>query len=129
MTADPVYTADRVKRLRTVLWVVVGAGGLLLLLAFYILVALLPDAAGDENLGSALFVVTVAGVALLSSGFISMRMLPGPRKPAKASLVGTGITLIVVGILMNGTAIIGFVLPMLGLVVLLLALLPDGDPA
>lgn len=57
MTDEPIYTEDRVKRIRTVLWIVVGVGVLL------------------------------------------------------------------------ASVVIGYVMPLLGLAVLFLALLPDGDPA
>lgn len=128
MTDEPIYTEDRVKRIRTVLWIVVGVGALLALLAAYTLVVLVPGSRADENYTPFSLVVAVVAVAVVGSSALSMRLLGGPRKQAKVALAGTGGALILSGILLS-SAVIGYFLPLLGLAILFLALLTDGDPA
>lgn len=128
MTDEPIYTEDRVKRIRTVLWIVVGVGVLLALLVVYTLIVLVPGSRVDENYAPFALVVAVVAVAVLGSSAISMRLLLGPRRQAKAALAGTGGALILSGILLS-SVVIGYVMPLPGLAVLFPALLPDGDPA
>ena len=111
----PVYSEDRVRRLRMVLWIVVVIGGLVAVLA------VLTIAAGDHPEAGVVAVV-VAGVLLGSSG-TALRVLPDRERPAKIASVVTGVLCAVCGVLSGSVA--AFLLIVVGLGLLLLALLPD----
>jgi hypothetical protein len=111
----PVYSEDRVGRLRMVLWIVVGFGGLVAILA------LLTVAAGKHR--EAGVVGVVVAVLLLGSSGTALRLLPEAERPAKVATVVTGVLCMVCGVLSGSW--IAFVLLLVGLGLLFLALLPD----
>jgi hypothetical protein len=111
----PVYSEDRVRRLRMVLWVVVAIGVLVALLA------VLTIAAGDHPDAGVVGVV-VAGVLLCSSG-AALRLLPDAERPAKIAAVVTGLLCMVAGVLSGSW--VAFLLLLTGLGVIFLALIPD----
>jgi hypothetical protein len=110
-----VYSQDRVNRLRMVLWMVVGIGALVALLA------VLTVAAGEHRNAGVVGVV-VAGVLLGSSG-TALRVLPDAERPAKIATVVTGVICMASGVLSGSW--VAFVLLLIGLGLLFLALLPD----
>ena len=111
----PVYSEDRVRRLRMVLWIVVAVGAFVAVLAVLIL------ASGDDT-RAGVFAVVVAGLLLGSSG-TSLRLLPDAEQPAKVATVTTGVLCMVAG-LVSGTWV-AFLLLLVGLGLIFLALLPD----
>jgi hypothetical protein len=113
----PVYSEDRVTRLRLVLWVVVGVGVLVALLAALTL--------ADGKHPAAGVVALVIAAALLGSSGWTLRLLPAGERPAKIAAVATGVLCLVCGLLAGSW--VAFVLLVVGLGVLFLALLPD-DP-
>ena len=110
-----VYSEDRVRRLRMVLWIVVGVGALVALLAVLTLTATDHRAAGT-------FALVVAGLLLGSSG-TALRLLPDAERPAKIATVVTGVLCIVCGVLSGSW--VAFLLLLMGLGLIFLALLPD----
>jgi len=113
----PVYSEDRVGRLRMVLWIVVVIGGLVALLAVLTLAA-------GEHRSAGTFAVVVAGLLLGSSG-TALRLLPDAERPAKIAAVATGVLCMLCG-LVSGSWV-AFVLLLIGLGLLFLALLPDEE--
>jgi drug/metabolite transporter (DMT)-like permease len=111
-----VYSPDRVNRLRMVLGIVVAAGVLTAILAAFIL------ANGDHRAAGVLAMV-VAGL-LLGSGGSALRLLGDAGRPAKIATIVTGVLCLLSGVGLAGTWL-AFLLPLLGLGLLFLALLPD----
>jgi hypothetical protein len=110
-----VYSEDRVRRLRTVLWIVAGIGVLVALLA------VLTFAAGESK-SNGVVVVVVAGILLGSSG-TALRLLPEGERPAKIAAVVTGVLCMVSGALSGSW--VAFLLLLIGLGLVFLALIPD----
>jgi nitrate/nitrite transporter NarK len=113
-----VYSRDRVGRLRLVLAVVLAIAVLTAVLAAFIL------ARGDHRAAGVVAMV-VAGLLLGSSG-TTLRLLPEGRRPAKVASVVTGVLCVLSGIGLAGTWL-AFLLPLLGLGLLFLALVPDEE--
>jgi len=111
----PVYSEDRVGRLRMVLWIVVGIGALVALLA------VLTVAAGEHR-NAGVFGVVVAGLLLGSSG-TTLRLLPDAERPAKIAAVVTGVLCMFSGVVSGSW--VAFLLLLIGLGLIFLALLPD----
>ena len=114
----PVYSPDRVSRLRLVLAVVVALAVLIAILAGFILVS------GDNRAAGA-FAMVVAGV-LLGAGGSALKLLVDAGRPAKIAAVVTGVLCLLSGLGLAGTWL-AFLLPLIGLGLLFLALIPD-DP-
>jgi hypothetical protein len=112
-----VYSEDRVRRLRTVLWIVAAVGVFVALLA-----VLTFSAGGHQSAGIA--AVVVAGLLLGSSG-TALRLLPAAERPAKIATVVTGVLCMVSGVLSGSW--VAFLLLLVGLGLVFLALIPD-DP-
>jgi hypothetical protein len=111
----PVYSGDRVRRLRMVLWIVAGIGVFVGLLAVVTLVE------GDHNgAGVAGLVVTVL---LLGSSGTTLRLLPDAERPAKVATVVTGALCLVSGVVSGSW--VAFLLLLMGLGLVFLALIPD----
>ena len=111
----PVYSEDRVHRLRMVLWIVVVIGAFVALLAVLTLTTTDHRAAGTAAL-------VVAGLLLGSSG-TALRLLPEAERPAKIAVVLTGVLCLVSGIVSGSW--VAFLLLLMGLGLIFLALLPD----
>jgi hypothetical protein len=110
-----VYSEDRVRRLRLVLWVVVAIG------VFVALLALLTLTGGDHP-EAGVAAVVVAGLLLGSSG-TALRLLPDAARPARIAAVITGVLCMVSGVLSGSW--VAFLLLLIGLGLVFLALLPD----
>ena len=115
-TTMTVYSEDRVGRLRMVLGIVLGIGVLTAVFAAFIL------ASGDNSLAGALAMV-VAGL-LLGSSVAALRLLPERGRPAKVATVVTGVLCLLSGLALAGSWL-AFLLPLIGLGLLFLALIPD----
>jgi hypothetical protein len=111
----PVYSEDRVRRLRMVLWVVLAIG------AFVALLAVLTFAAGGHR-SAGVAAVVVAGLLLGSSG-TALRLLPDAERPAKIAAVVTGVLCMVAGVVSGSW--VAFLLLLIGLGLVFLALIPD----
>jgi drug/metabolite transporter (DMT)-like permease len=111
-----VYSPDRVTRLRLVLAIVVAIGVLVAVFAAFIVVD------GDHR-GAGVFAMVVAGMLLGTSG-TALKLLPDAERPAKIASVVTGVLCFVAGIGLAGTWL-AFLLPLIGVGLLFLALLPD----
>ena len=111
-----VYSPDRVNRLRMVLWIVIAIGVLTGVLAAFIL------ANGDHRAAGVLAMV-VAGM-LLGAGGSALRLLADAGRPAKIATVATGGLCVLSGLALAGSWL-AFLLPLLGLGLLFLALIPD----
>jgi len=111
-----VYSEDRVVRLRWVLAVVIAIAVLAAVLAVFILI-------DGDHLAAGIFAMVVAGL-LLGAGGTALRLLPDGGRPAKIASVVTGVLCLVSGIGLAGTWL-AFLLPLMGLGLLFLALLPD----
>ena len=114
----PVYSPDRVSRLRLVLAIVVALAVLVGVLAALILVS------GDSR-GAGVIALVVAGV-LLGAGGWALRLLGDAGRPAKIATVVTGVLCLLSGLALAGTWL-AFLLPLIGLGLIFLALIPD-DP-
>jgi drug/metabolite transporter (DMT)-like permease len=114
----PVYSADRVRRLRLVLLIVSVIAVVLAVLAAFILVS------GDNRSAGAVAVV-VAGLLLGSTG-VALRLLPERGRPAKVATIVTAVVCVLSGVGLAGSWL-AFLLPLLGLGLLFLALVAD-DP-
>ena len=114
----PVYSEDRVGRLRLVLAVVIAIAVLAAVLAAFILVE-------GEHRAAGIFAMVVAGLLLGAAG-TALRLLPEAGRPAKIASVVTGVLCLLSGIGLAGTWL-AFLLPLVGLGLLFLALIPD-DP-
>jgi len=115
-----VYSEDRIQRLRLVLAIVVAVAALAAILAAFIL-------AKGENRGAGLFAMVVAGL-LLGSSSLALRLLPDGERPARIATVVTGVLCVLGGIGLAGSWL-AFLLPLLGLGLLFLALIPDEPGA
>jgi drug/metabolite transporter (DMT)-like permease len=111
-----VYSQDRVGRLRMVLAIVVAIAVLAAVLAAFIL------ADGDHRAAGVVAMV-VAGLLLGAAG-TALRLLPQAGRPARIATVTTGVLCLLSGLALAGTWL-AFLLPLLGLGLLFLALLPD----
>jgi len=115
-----VYSEDRVGRLRMVLAIVVAIAVLAAVLAAFIL------ANGDHRAAGA-FAMLVAGLLLGASG-TALKLLPAAGRPAKISTVVTAVLCLLCGVGLAGTWL-AFLLPLVGLGLLFLALVPDDPQA
>ena len=115
----PVYSEDRVGRLRMVLWIVVAIG------LFVALLAVLTLASGDHR-EAGLAALVVAALLLGSSG-TALRLLPDAEQPAKIAAVVTGLLCIVSAVLSGSW--VAFLLLLVGLGLLFLALVSDQPEA
>jgi hypothetical protein len=115
-----VYSPDRIRRLRLVLAIVVSIAVLAAVLAAFIL------AEGDHR-AAGVFAMVVAGLLLGSSG-TALRLLPEGEQPAKIATIVTAVLCVLSGIGLAGTWL-AFLLPLLGLGLLFLALIPDEREA
>jgi peptidoglycan/LPS O-acetylase OafA/YrhL len=113
-----VYSPDRVRRLRLVLAIVVGIGVLVAVLAVFVL------ASGDD-LGPGVFTLAVAALLLGASG-AALRQLGEAGRGAKVAAVTTAALCVLCGVGLAGSWL-ALLLPVLGLGLLFLALIPD-DP-
>jgi hypothetical protein len=111
-----VYSPDRVNRLRMVLGIVIAVAVLTAVLAAFIL------ADGDHR-AAGVFAMVVAGL-LLGAGGSAMKLLGNAGRPAKIATVVTGVLCLLSGVGLAGTWL-AFLLPLMGLGLLFLALLPD----
>ncbi len=111
-----VYSPDRVNRLRMVLGIVLAVGVLTAVLAAFILVN------GDHRAAGVLAMI-VAGL-LLGAGGSAFKLLGEAERPAKIATVVTGALCLLSGLGLAGTWL-AFLLPLLGLGLLFLALIPD----
>jgi hypothetical protein len=119
-----VYSEDRERRLRWVLYVLGFVSGVTAI--FGVLVAMAKDGA---DRGPGIF-VTVTGAVLLVLCLASLRVLPTRAQPAKRMAVTTGAVTLVASLLLAGTWA-AYLLPVLALVLLFLALIaddPQGQP-
>jgi drug/metabolite transporter (DMT)-like permease len=111
-----VYSQDRVNRLRMVLWIVLAVGVLTAVFAAFILT----DA---DHRAAGVFAMIVAGLLLGAAGS-ALRLLGDAGRPAKIATVVTGVLCLLCGVALAGTWL-AFLLPLMGLGLLFLALLPD----
>jgi drug/metabolite transporter (DMT)-like permease len=112
-----VYSPDRVSRLRMVLGIVVALAVLTALFAAFLL-------AGGDHRSAGELAMVVAGV-LLGAGGSALKLLGGEAgQPAKIASVVTGVLCLLSGIALAGSWL-AFLLPLMGVGILLLALLPD----
>jgi hypothetical protein len=117
----PVYSPDRVTRLRLVLAIVVAIAVLLAIFAAFIL-------AGNEGHRPAgVFAMVVAGI-LLGAGGCALKLLGTAGRPAKIATIVTGLLCLLSGLGLAGTWL-AFLLPLIGLGLLFLALIPDDPEA
>lgn len=115
-----VFSPDRVTRLRIVLIIVVVIGVLAAVLAAFIL-------ADGGHRGAGVFAMVVAGLLIGTSG-TALRLLPAAERPAKVATLVTGVICVLSGIGLAGTWL-AFLLPLIGLALLFLALIPDDPEA
>ncbi|MDX6373337.1 MAG: hypothetical protein QOD98_2325 [Nocardioidaceae bacterium] len=111
-----VYSPDRVNRLRMVLGIVIAVAVLTAVLAAFIL-------ANGDHRAAGVFAMVVAGL-LLGAGGSAFKLLTDAGRPAKIATVVTGVLCLLSGVGLAGTWL-AFLLPLLGLGLLFLALLPD----
>jgi hypothetical protein len=111
-----VYSPDRVSRLRMVLGIVVALAVLTGVFAAFVLTA------GDHR-AAGTFAMVVAGLLLGASG-AALKLLSDAGRPAKIASVVTGVLCVLSGIGLAGSWL-AFLLPLLGLGLLFLALIPD----
>jgi drug/metabolite transporter (DMT)-like permease len=112
----PVYSEDRVHRLRMVLWVVFAIG------VFVAVLAALTFAAGEHP--DAGVAAAVVASLLLGSSATALRLLPAAERPAKIAAIVTGVLSMVSGVLSGSW--VAFLLLLVGLGLVFLALLPDA---
>jgi peptidoglycan/LPS O-acetylase OafA/YrhL len=115
-----VYSQDRVNRLRMVLFVVVGLAALTAILAAFIL-------ANDDHRAAGVVAMVVAGLLLGAAGS-ALRLLGDAERPAKIATIVTGALCVLCGVGLAGSWL-AFLLPLLGLGLLFLALIPDEVPS
>ena len=116
----PVYSEDRARRLRMVLYVVLGLGVLTVVFAAVVL-------ADADRRAAGAFALAVGAVLVAASG-TALRLLPARERPAKVATVATGVLCVLAGLALAGTWL-AFLLPLLGLGVLFLALVADEPQA
>lgn len=114
-----IYSPGRAQQLRYLLWT-----GFILAAAFVGLATFILVAGGSARFAA---FVAVPAVVLLPSAMISLRALEERGRAARLGCVVTGVLLIAVGLFL--TALVVGILPsIVGVLLLLLALLPDvGD--
>src|SRR4051794_19224402 len=112
----PVYSEDRVRRLRMVLGIVAAIAVLTAVFAAFIL-------AGDDHRTAGAFAMVVAGLLLGSAG-AALRLLTEAGRSAKIATVVTGVLCVLSGLALAGSWL-AFLLPLIGLALLFLALIPD----
>ena len=117
---DVIYGADRERRLRLVLRVVVAVGVMLTLLAAWTLLA-----ASDEFRGFGV-ALGVLGITQLGVSTLTLRALPARDRNAKRAAIATGSVVLVSGFML-ASGILGWAMIVLGIAVLVLAVLRD-DP-
>jgi drug/metabolite transporter (DMT)-like permease len=115
-----VYSPDRVNRLRMVLAIVVVIGVLVAVFSAFIVI-------DGEHRAAGTFAMVVAGLLLGASG-TALKLLPDAGRPAKIATVVTGALCLLSGIGLAGTWL-AFLLPLIGLGLLFLALIPDEPEA
>jgi hypothetical protein len=115
-----VYSSDRVARLRLVLAIVLALAVLVALLAAFVL------ASGDDRAGG-VFALVVAG-CLLGAGGSALRLLGEAGRGARIATVTTGVLCVLSGLALAGSWL-AFLLPLVGLGLLFLALIPDDPEA
>jgi drug/metabolite transporter (DMT)-like permease len=113
----PVYSEDRVHRLRMVLWVVFAIG------LFVAVLSALTFAAAEEHRDAGVAAAVVAAL-LLGSSATALRLLPAAERPAKIAAIVTGVLCMVSGVLSGSW--VAFLLLLVGLGLVFLALLPDA---
>ena len=111
-----VYSQDRVNRLRMVLGIVIAVAVLTAVLAAFIL-------ANGDNRAAGVLAMVVAGL-LLGAGGSALKLLGDAGRPAKIATVVTGVLCLLSGLGLAGTWL-AFLLPLMGLGLLFLALIPD----
>jgi drug/metabolite transporter (DMT)-like permease len=111
-----VYSPDRVNRLRMVLGIVIAVAVLTAVLAAFIL-------ANGDNRAAGVLAMVVAGL-LLGAGGSALKLLGDAGRPAKIATIATGVLCLMCGVGLAGTWL-AFLLPLLGLGLLFLALIPD----
>jgi hypothetical protein len=112
----PVYSPDRVTRLRLVLVVVCALGTLLMLLAATILFDDATDPAGIAG--------STVAVLLLVSGGVTFLLLNDAERPGKIGAIVTGVLCLLSALALAGSWL-AFLLPLVGLGLVFLALIPD----
>ncbi len=112
----PVYSADRVNRLRMVLGIVMAIAVLMAVLAAFIL-------ANGEHRAAGVIAMVVAGL-LLGSGGSAYKLLADAGRPARIATVVTGVLCLLSGLALAGSWL-AFLLPLMGLGLLFLALISD----
>ncbi len=116
-----VYSPDRVTRLRLVLALIVVIAVVLAGFAALIL-------AGDEKDRPAGVIAMVLAGVLLGAGGSALKLLGDAGRPAKVATIVTASLAMLAGIALAGTWL-SFLLPMIGLGLMFLALLPDEPEA
>jgi len=115
-----VYSPDRVGRLRLVLAIVVAIAVLVAVFAAFIL-------AGGDDRAAGVFAMVLAALLLGASGS-ALRLLGAADRSAKIATVTTGVLCVLCGLGLAGTWL-AFLLPLIGLGLLFLALIPDDPEA
>lgn len=110
-----VYSEDRVRRLRMVLWIVVAVGALIALAALITL-------AGGSHRGAGLIAAVVAATLLGSSG-MALRLVGRSHPKARLAVVATAIICVLSGVISGSW--VAFLLLLVGLGLMFLGLLPD----
>lgn len=110
MSEIPPYSPARATQLRYVLVAAVVVGVLLLLMGVFVPVALVP------------------AVLVLASSGLALRLLQGGRRSARWAAVGAGVVQVLLGVWMARSGL-GLIPSVVGVLLLLLALLPEADGA
>ena len=115
----PTYEPARVRQLRILLWVVVGVGALLAVLALGFLL-------GGSDPVLVLLVVVAPAVLMLGLGAKSLQLLGRGEPRARSWVVATGGVVVLVGLLLSRTGP-ALLLAVVGILLLLVAALPGRD--
>ena len=115
MTRPP-YEPARARQLRILLWVVVGVGVLLAVLALLYLL-------GGSNPALVLLVVVAPAMLMLGLGSKSLQLLGRGEPQARSWVAGTAGVVVLTGVLFSRTGP-GLLLTVVGILLLLVALLP-----
>jgi hypothetical protein len=119
MATVVLYSEARARQLRVLLWAAVVVGALLVALAAFALVL-----AGPSRY---VLMVTVPAVLLLATTVTALRRMEHRGPAARWWSVGTGVLLMVLGLFLTSLAL-GVLPSILGVLLVLMALLPDtGD--
>ena len=114
-----IYSPGRAQQLRYLLWAGVILGAAFLGLAVFALFV-------GGSVRFALF-VAVPALLLLPSSMLTLRAMQERGRPARVGSILTGLLLVVVGLFL-ASAVVGILPSIVGVLLLLLALLPDvGD--